>query len=79
LLSRCTAEREEHGAEWCRKWGVGRRRRILNQIVPPNVVPIEALRSPELASSLNEQRDALAIFVAHCRLCPVKDCKLARE
>jgi len=76
LLSAMTAAREKRGQGWCERWGVGRSRKILNQIVPPGVMPIEALRSPELREGLDNQREALAIYVAHCRLCPHKDCSM---
>lgn len=77
ILAGLTVEREKRGPKWCEEWGVGARRRVLNQILPPNVTPIEALRSTHLADSVHEQREALAILIAHCKLC--RGCKLGRE
>jgi len=77
ILAGLAVNRERRGFGWCQKWGVGARRRHLNNIIPPNVSPIDALRSPERAASIEAQREALAIFVAECRLCG--GCPLGRE
>ena len=61
VLAGLIADRDRKGAEWCRKHGVGKRRRVLSSQIAPNVIV--------------DNSDALAILEAHCRACG--KCKLA--
>lgn len=71
ILTGIAAQRDERGPEWCEKWGVGWRRRYLEQTMPlpDNVVSIQ-----ERAE--DSPGDALEIFESFCQVC--RRCDLGR-
>jgi hypothetical protein len=77
LLADFKAERERRGAQWCKKRGVGARRKLLGRVLAPNVIDLSASQSPELKRFMVSQRAAQETLAAHCRACG--GCKLARE
>lgn len=77
VLASLTAFRERHGAEKCRRNGVGAVRALIGRILPSNVTELPAARSPEILEFVRAQQSAQAEMARLCRSCG--GCRLARE
>jgi hypothetical protein len=74
LLAALEARREQKGAEWCRKHGIGAQRVILGTGL--KVVSMAA-RSPEAATFVRARKEAADLLMNACRVCG--GCKMAHE
>lgn len=64
---------KQDNGPWCRRYFVGKARRLLGRELSGNVLPI----SPEAAAYIDPQRDAQLALKALCKKCG--GCPLANE